>query len=422
MSQDPHDPTRPRRPKPTADRRVPIDRDDAEFESNAWQPGPSKPKSARTKPGTSERGRESIPTGPGFWERLLFGRIGSGQLAAFCRQFASYLDAGVDLLKTLASLETQYARTPLGPVVGRIRSAIRQGDTLTEAVAREPQAFDSLFVSLIKVAEMRGGIPETLRRLSQHYEARQSLIRQARSAMIYPIAVLLVACGAMALITIWLLPMLIDFLKDIANRAPLPLPSRVLMAFGAFVRSSGWWMIPLVMIGVPFGLFQAYKTKAGKGILDRLALYVPVLGLLLRKIDTTRFARTLSVLLGSGVDVGTSLDLTADVMQLDPFRDAILAAKGAVKQGETLTDSLDGTHRFPIDVIAVLESGEETGKLPESLERVADDYEEQVAYMVKNLGQLVQPVIMVLLGGLVLFIILAVFLPYLSILTNLAGG
>lgn len=363
-----------------------------------------------------------MPAAPGFWERIVFGRVGSGQLARFCRQFAAYLDAGVDLLKSLGSLETQFARTPLGPVIGRIRQAVRQGDTLTEAVTREPQAFDSLFVSLIKVAEARGGIPETLHRLSKHYEARQSLIRQARSAMIYPIAVLVIASGVVALITIFLLPKFIEMLKDVARGAALPLPSRILMAFSAFVGSSGWWMIPLVMIGGPVVLYKLYQTQSGKAVMDRIALYVPVLGQLLKKIDTSRFARTLSVLLGSGVDAGTSLDLTAGVMQLDPFRTAVLDAKAGVLSGDTLTSSLDASRRFSVDVIAIVDSGEETGKLPESLDRLADDYDEQVAYMVKNMGQLVQPVLLVILGGIVLFIILAIFLPYLSILTNLAGG
>lgn len=422
MSQDPQDPPRRRRPKPAGETNEPVDNRDQGLEPSTWSPNPKRASATRAKPTTTASEREPMPAAPGLWERILFGRVGSGQLARFCRQFAAYLNAGFDLLKALSSLETQFERTPLGPVIGRIRTAIRQGDSLTEAVSREPKAFDSLFVSLIKVAEMRGGIPETLQRLSKHYEARQSLIRQARSAMIYPIAVLVIASGVVALITIFLLPQFITMLNDVARGAPLPLPSRILMGFSAFVASSGWWMIPLVMIGGPILLIQLYKTKAGKATMDRIALYIPVLGLLLRKIDTTRFAGTLSVLLGSGVDVGSSLDLTAGVMQLDPFRDAILSAKDAVLQGETLTSSLDGTRRFSVDVIAIVDSGEETGKLPESLERLAEDYEEQVTYMVKNMGQLVQPILLVFLGGVVLFIILAIFLPYLSILTNLAGG
>jgi type II secretory pathway component PulF len=363
-----------------------------------------------------------MPAGPSWWERIVFGQVGSGQLARFCRQFAAYLDAGVDIMKALTGLEEQFARTALGPVIGRLRLSVRRGDALAEAVAREPQAFDTLFLSLIRVAEARGGVPETLHRLARHYEARQSLIRQARSAAIYPIAVLVVASGVVAFITIWLLPKFIALLNDIKGRTALPLPSRALMAFSSFVSASGWWMIPLAMAGLPYLALQVYKTPAGKRAMDELALYVPVLGKLLQKIDTARFAQTLSVLLGSGVDVGASLDLTASVMRLDPYRRAVQGAKLKVLHGEELSQTLAESRRFGPDVIAIVGTGEETGQLPESLERLAGDYEEQVSYMVKNMGQLVQPLLMIILGAIVLFIILAVLLPYISLITSLSGG
>jgi type II secretory pathway component PulF len=278
-------------------------------------------------------------------------------------------------------------------------------------MAREPGAYDALFLSMIKVAEARGGVPETFRMLAHHYEARQNLIRQARSAMIYPIVVLLVAGCVVALITVWLLPMFISLLKDIAGRATLPLPSRVLMAFSEFVQTLGWWLVPLVLIVGPLAIFKIYRTRAGKRVMDELALWV---------LDTTRFARTLASLLGAGVDIGDSLDLTADVMQLDPFRRTIRSARSEVMDGSELSVALGRSRRFGPDVIAIINSGEETGRLPESLEKLADDYEEQVAYMVKNMGQLIQPLLMVVLGGIVLFIILALLLPYISLINSLA--
>jgi type II secretory pathway component PulF len=369
----------------------------------------------------SEALPETAAEGPTLWERILFGRVGSGQLARFCRQFAAYLDAGVDMHKAFTSLEEQFARTALGPVIGRLTLGVRKGNALGDLVILEPQAFDNLFVSMIKVAEARGGLPETLHRLAHHYEARQSLIRQARSAMIYPIAVLVVAAGVVALITVWLLPMFISLLKDIAgNGATLPLPSRILMAFSSFIQTLGWWLVPLLMIAGPLLLVRAYRTDTGKRIMDETALWVPVLGKLLSKLDTTRFARALATLMGAGVDVGTSLDLAAGVMKLDPFRRAIRNARAQVMDGSELSVALGVSGRFGTDAIAIISSGEETGKLPESLEHLADDYEEQVAYMVKNMGQLIQPLLMVMLGGIVLFIILAVLLPYISILTNLS--
>ena len=155
--------------------------------------------------------------------------------------------------------------------------------------------------------------------------------------------------------------------------------------------------------------------------MDRVALMTPVLGQLCRKLDTSRFARTLSVLLDAGVDMSSSIDLTANVLAMTPIKGAVRSARAKIIGGKELSTILDESHQFYPDVIAIVGSGEETGKLPESLAHLADDYDEQVTMMVKNLGQLVQPLLIVILGGIVLFIILAVFLPIIQLITSLAG-
>jgi type II secretory pathway component PulF len=361
--------------------------------------------------------------GPKWYERVLFGRVSSGQLAQFCRQFSSYLNAGVDFNRALASLEQQFERTALGPVIGRMRDSIKTGSTLEEAMSRDRQVFGTMFLSMIRVAEARGGVPETLKLLGRHYEARQRLIRQARSAMIYPIIVLTLASGVVALITIFLLPMFASLLSDIARKnAQLPWASRALLAFSGFVSAGGWWLFPIVLVGGPILLLQFYKTPVGKGIIDRIILRIPVFGSLARKIDTSRFARTLGTLLDAGVDVGASIDLTANVLSMTPMRNALLSAKPQVMQGKDLSSALRPTRQFNHDVIAVLESGEENGKIPESLNHLADEYEEQVSHMVKNMGELIQPLLILMLGGLVFFIILAVLMPYIQLISSLAGG
>jgi type IV pilus assembly protein PilC len=309
----------------------------------------------------------------------------------------------------------------LGPILGRIQLSIRRGTTLEEAMAREPQAFGPMFLSMIKVAEARGGVPETLKMLAQHYEARQRLLRTARSAMIYPVIVITVASVVVALVSIFLLPQFARTLKDIVGNKNLPLPSEILMAFSGFVQYIGWWLIPVAMISTPFLLLYIYKTPAGKAVMDRMALATPVFGSLFRKLDTSRFARTLSVLLNAGVDVGSSIDMTADVLRMSPIRRAVRSARPKIIAGEELSGILDDTRQFTPDVISVIASGEETGKLPESLAHLADDYDEQVEIMVANLGHLVQPLIIVVLGAMVLFIILAVFLPIIQMISSLAA-
>jgi type II secretory pathway component PulF len=384
---------------------------------------PKKPKSDRPRDRDPLDAKPLTPAaGPGWWERILFGRVSSGQLAQFSRQFASYLNAGVDIMKALASLEKQFSSTALGPVIGRMQVAIKRGGSLDDAMAAEPQVFSPMYLSMIRVAEARGGVPETLKMLAQNLEARQRLIRQARSAMIYPVIVLVVAGAVVALVTIVLLPLFLSFLTEASKHAELPLASRILMGFSTFMQWIGWWLVPVVAIATPFVLLRLYRTAGGKAIMDRLVLITPVFGLLCRKLDTTRFARTLSVLLDAGLDFGSSIDLTADVLMMDPIRKAVKSSREKLLAGDDLSTTLQATRQFSDDVIAVISSGEETGNLPESLEHLAEEYEEQVAIMVKNLGHLVQPMITIILGLIVLFIILAVFLPYIQMLLSAAGG
>ena len=414
MSRNDDDAGLPRRPKPKP---KPLQTMLVEGQ-DTFQP------SARATPRRARKAPDDIRPvagGPNWFERIVFGSVSSGHLATFCGQFARYQDAGVDLLRSLSSLQKQFSRSALGPVIARLEVAVRGGDSLASAMAREPQAFDKLALSMMRVAEARGGEPETLRGLSRHYEARQRMIRQARSAMIYPTIVLLIASAIVLLLTIFVIPKMVEFIADSmrGKTFDLPWPTQVLMAISHFMTGQGWWLVPLALVGGVVGGFQLYRTQPGKDLIDGLSLWIPVLGKIRRKIETTRFARTLGALLNAGVDVGTSLDLTSDVLGLSSFRRAIRGVKGEVMDGTELSEAIEQTRCFPSDVVAIIGSGEETGKLPESLDKIADDYEEQVEYMIRNLGQLIQPILMVVMGGIVLFIILGVILAYLQMLTSI---
>ncbi len=299
---------------------------------------------------------------------------------------------------------------------------IRNGSTLTEVMTAEPRAFDRLTVSLIQAAEARGAVPETFQLLAEHHEARLRLIRQARSASIYPIAVLLVATAVTILVSMTVLPMLGDLLADMGRRSgsALPLPSRVLLSFSEFMRAVGWWLVPVTAILAIPGMIMASRTRTGRAILHPILMRFPVLGGLFRNLDLSRMTRTLGAMLQSGLDIDASLELAGNVLQLGPFRRALASTRVQVRDGAELSVALDMTRRFPHDLVALVASGEETGKVPEQLIRVADEYEQRVEYTVRNLGSLLQPVITICLGGLVLFIVLAVLLPYISLLTSLS--
>ena len=381
------------------------------------------PPRAKPKAKSSRRTTASPPTdgGPGWVERIVFGRVSTGHLVLFCRQFGAYADAGVPLLRSLDSLHDQFARTALGPVIERVALGVRRGDSLSDAMRREPQAFDAQFLSMMAVAEARGGVPETMKRLAASYESRQRLFRQARSAMIYPTAVILIAFAVGMLLTVFVLPGLLEIIQDMIRGKNIDLPwtTSVLMGINKFMISMGWFVVPLVAVGTVVGLIWLYRRPRGKAFLDEIVIRLPVLGKLFRMIDTARLGRTLGTLLEAGVDVGSALALTADTLMLVPLRRAVRRTREAVMDGAEMSEALRDTRKFTPDVLAILNSGEETGKLPETLERMAADYEERVELMVKNLGNLIQPLIFIILGGVVLFIAIAFFSVYVMLLSGI---
>ena len=357
-------------------------------------------------------------------ERVIYGRVSSVLLARFCRQLAGYLQAGVDLLKSLESLENQFRGSAMGPVIGRVGRSIQRGDGLADAIARDSKAFDPLVRSMVRVAEARGAVPETLREIAELLENRVRLLRKARSALIYPTAVILIAALVGWLLTVFVLPPLIGILEDMTRgkAVTLPLPTRILMGMSHFMASHGWWAVPTgALLGI-LGLSRLYRVPGGRALMDALAIRLPVFGPLLRKIETVRFARTLSTLLGAGVDFDQSIRLTVEVLQTTPFRRAVARLRAAVAQGDELSAGVEAIGLFDVDVPRVIETGEETGKLPETLGHLAEDYQEQVERTVDNLGHLLQPVLTILIGGFVFFIALAFVMAYITLIGDLASG
>ena len=412
MSRDGGEALPPRRPKAK-----PVEESN-DFEEEAGEIFHAAPKdfSKKKRSGLDlDNPKAVLSQGPTLLERILFGSVSSAQLAAFCRQLGAYLDAGIDMFRAYSSLEKQFARTALGPVIKRLALSIRAGDDLPEALAREPQVFDPHFLSQIRVAATRGGAPETLRKLAAYYESRQRMIRQARSAMIYPVAVLLIASAVVAFLSFVILPIFASFLE---RGQHLPGPALFLISYSRFMRDLGWWVIPTVVIVSVIAIRRSYRTPPGKAAIDELCLHIPVFGKILRKLDIARFARSLSSLLEAGVDPISSLQLTKDVMRMAPYRRALEGAISVVRDGGELSEALYASRRFDHDVMAFVETGEETGKLPENLHRLADEYEEQVSHIIKNLGVLIQPIITIAIGGLVLFIAVAMVMTIVTMMQS----
>jgi type II secretory pathway component PulF len=355
---------------------------------------------------------------------VIGGRVDLGLVARFSRQLGTYLNSGVPVVKALGNLRDQFAGTPMGPVAGRFQEAVQRGEPISEAAAREPQAFDRLYVALLKVAEARGGMPEMLKRLAGTCEARQRLARQARSALIWPSIVILLAFGVAYFLTAFVLPTLVSILKDLAGAKgiSLPWPTRVLIGVTEFVATIGWWLIPLVVGVGGFLLVRWYRTAAGKRAIDPWLMRVPVMGGLIRSIETARMSRTLGELLAAGLPAKASLTLTAEAMQFEPYGDAVREVREAVDGGSEFAPALEATGRFPADAIAFVETGEEAGALPEGLLKVAAEYDERVEHTVKNLASLLQPLFFMVVGAIVGFVAIGFVAAYAAVLTSLAGG
>jgi type II secretory pathway component PulF len=418
-----------------AEEEVPLEDEDESGAEGTFRPNPAgrrvakagedeaRPRARSSRP-ESEAASSGKSIARAMGETMLIGRVRDEQLATFCRQLGTYLNSGVGVTRALSSLREQVAGTALGPIVERMGQAVKQGETISDAAAREPRAFDPLFLSMVRVAEARGGLPEALKGMASHYEARARFWKQARSAMIYPTIVIFIALVVGFLLTTFVLPLFVDILKDATRdkSASLPLPTQVLIWISDFMKALGWWLLPLLTAAGIFGLVRAYRTEGGKRWLDQIIVRVPVMGKLVSVIETARFSRVLGDLLDAGVGVDKSFALTADVMQFGPFEAAVRQVGGAVKGGSEVAPALSETHRFEPDVIAYVETGEETGSLPESLKRLAKDYEERATHMVKNLASLVQPLLVIVLGSIVGFIVIAFVMAYVSVILSLTGG
>ncbi len=224
----------------------------------------------------------SLRDSSGF-DKLLFGKVNAGQLSVFARQLAAYQEAGVDLAKSLKGLANQFGATVLGGSIRKVEQAIRQGDSLADAFERQDRVFDRFFLKMMRVAEARGSLPEILRELSVYYEAKQRLLRQAKSALIYPVCVLVIAAGVSALIVFGILPIFIPVIEDIGRGKPLPLPTRLLMSLGYFARDMGWWVVPTAIVGLIIGLPMLYRSEKGRMLIDELVMRVPILACSRRK-------------------------------------------------------------------------------------------------------------------------------------------
>lgn len=351
-----------------------------------------------------------------------YGKVKLGNLSVFCRQFSTMVDAGVSLVRCLDVLSQQTQDVKLKKIVMDIGEHVEGGESLSRAMQRHPRTFNNLFVGMIKAGEVGGVLEETLQRLSQFLEAEVTLKRKVKSALTYPILVMVFAFGITFFLVYWFVPQFIDIILGLGmKRDDLPAPTKLLMAISDAVR----YNILYVLIGV-ITLVIAYRlftsTRFGRRVADRAKLKVPVFGKLHHKICLARFSRTMGTLLTSGVPILQAMETVASTVGNTIMSDAVLEARARIREGDRIGDPLEQSRLFPPMVVHMIGIGEESGSLDYMLQKIADFYESEIDAAVASLTAAIEPIMILVLGFIVGFIVISMFMPFASVISNLSSG
>jgi len=337
-----------------------------------------------------------------------FGKVKAKDLAIFTRQFSVMIDAGLPLVQCLEILGAQQQDKGFQRIIDAVRSDVEQGATLQAAMAKHPKAFNDLYVNMVGAGEAGGILDVILQRLSIYIEKAVKLTSKVKSAMTYPIVVITLAIAVVVIIMVKVIPVFSSMYEGMG--ASLPFPTVVCMNISKILINY-FYLVAAFVIIVVVGLRQYYKTIGGRLQMDSMFLKIPVLGDILRKTAVARFCRTLGTLTSSGVPILEGMDITARTSGNMVIQNAILKAKSAVEQGRNIATPLAETKVFPPMVVQMVGVGEATGALDAMLNKVADFYEDEVDNAVSALTSLMEPLIIAVLGGVIGFIVIAMYMP-----------
>jgi type IV pilus assembly protein PilC len=345
-------------------------------------------------------------------------RVNAKNLAVFTRQFSVMIDAGLPLVQCLEILGSQEEDKNFSAVILATRTDVESGQSLADAMKKHPKTFDPLFTNMIAAGEAGGILDTILKRLATYIEKAVKLKSQVQSAMVYPIAVVVIAASVVGLILWKVIPTFANLFAGLG--AQLPWPTRLVIALSnGLVR-----FMPFIIAGIvggTFGFRAFYNSPRGRRVVDAVVLKLPVLGNLMRKIAVARFCRTLSTLLASGVSILEALDITARTAGNAIVEEAILTTRKSIEGGETIAAPLKETAVFPPMVVQMISVGEATGALDTMLSKIADFYEEEVDVAVAGMLTLLEPIMIAFLGGVVGGIVIAMYLPIFDLISKLTG-
>lgn len=337
-----------------------------------------------------------------------FKKIRVEDIIIFNLQLANMLDSGLTILDSLNTISTQLENKKLKEIIGEVARAVEGGSLFSDALSKHPEIFSTLFIGMVRAGEASGNLNKVLKRFSIYIEQQEDLRQKIKSALLYPAILLIAGIAVIILIVSFVMPKFVDIFTK-ANVA-LPLPTIILYAVGLGLKR--FWYLAVLVICLGVVIIKMYvRTERGRLKFDQLKLKAPVIGPLARKVVISRFSRTLATLLDSGVPVLQSLDIVRHVVGNEVIARVVQNVRDSIEEGERLAQPLRISQEFPPDTVQMIFVGEETGKLGNMLDKIADFYDTAVGYSIKKLTVLIEPVFLVIMGSMVGFIMASMLLP-----------
>ena len=385
---------------------------------------PKKKARAEKKNKAAKAGKKKDGGGKGLQREIalpsfLSAKVKQKELVSFTRQLATLLDAGLPLVRGLDVLGRQEKNPTMRKILNESGEAIRSGSTFADALSAHPKAFDRLYVNMARAGELGGVLDKVLLRMAEYMEKVQRIKNKVKGAMIYPAVVLTMALGILLFLVTFIIPKFEKIFEDILQGAPLPALTQFVLKLSELIRHNALLIIGIVVV-LTLGVKLFGKLPFGRRLIDKLKWYMPPFGVLTVKSNIARFARTLSTLMDSGVPLLQGLTIVRETTANTVMSDAIQDVHDSVKEGETMAAPMEAAKIFPPMVVGMVEVGEETGELSAMLGKVADGYDDEVDNAVAGLTSVIEPILIVLLAVMVGTIVIALFLPLISIISNLS--
>ncbi|MBL8087374.1 MAG: type II secretion system F family protein [Chthonomonas sp.] len=351
-----------------------------------------------------------------------YGKVKLGNLSVFCRQFSTMVDAGVSLVRCLDVLGRQTQDPKLKKILLDIGERVEGGESLSRSMMRHPRTFNNLFIGLIKAGEVGGVLEESLQRLSQFLEKDVELRRKVKAALTYPVLVMVAALGIVIFLVAWVVPNFAKLFADIGMKPEeFPAMTKFLVDLSATFAERWWiYLVTIVVVVVAWKMFKS--THFGLRVADRIKLKIPVFGKLHHKVCMARFSRTMGTLLTSGVPILQAMETVSGTVGNSIMSDAVLNARARIREGDRIGDPLEASRLFPPMVVHMIGVGEESGSLDYMLQKIADFYEAEVEATLSSLTAALEPLLIVFLGFVVGFIVIAMMLPLVKVIESLSSG